>query len=291
MASRRAVSEESPLDNEGHGGSPGAGSRTSQDVGPERVRDAWGEIYRDHPAIAHASLYERIGRVSHRDFIRIVSRVLRTSVSQLILEAGCGKGVDGFYLASIGHSVVSLDCHLYPLNAIRTAAAAARRRGSTPDIRPVAGDIFDPPFRANSFDLVFNSGVVEHFSSRATRVRMLAALAGVVKQGGCLAVAIPNKTHPLARYWTALISRSSDFDSYGIPECAITPAEIKEEMEEAGLREVVVEGLDVYDTLSHYPEWLPLRLVSYAARMLLPMPSTSARRRFGVRLLALGTKE
>ncbi len=68
-----------------------------------------------------------------------------------VLEAGCGTG-QTLSRFSTRHNTVGLDISQAALNLARSNCK-----------NPVLGSIFEIPFKDNTFDLVYNSGVIEHF--------------------------------------------------------------------------------------------------------------------------------
>ena len=74
-----------------------------------------------------------------------------------ILEAGSGTGGLSQQLAKAGADVFVLDI-------VPACLQAARRKGAAPGtLQGVVGDLFHCPFPDGAFDVVFNSGVMEHF--------------------------------------------------------------------------------------------------------------------------------
>ncbi|MDD1703887.1 MAG: class I SAM-dependent methyltransferase [Methanoregula sp.] len=96
-----------------------------------------------------------------------------------ILEAGCGTG-QTLALFTGRHETVGLDISL---------AALALARRNCP--HPVLGSIFSLPFQDDTFDLVYNSGVIEHFRD-PTNVDALREMARIVKPSGKVIVIVPN---------------------------------------------------------------------------------------------------
>lgn len=88
-----------------------------------------------------------------------------------ILDAGCGPGRVGAYLASVGHQVVGVD--------VDPALIAAAEQDH-PGPRWLVGDLaeLDLPARgiADPFDIVVSAGNVMTFLAPSTRVRVLARL-------------------------------------------------------------------------------------------------------------------
>jgi Methylase involved in ubiquinone/menaquinone biosynthesis len=96
-----------------------------------------------------------------------------------ILEAGCGTG-----------QTLALffdDCETCGLDISEGALRLARKNCSN----AVLGSIFSIPFDDNSFDLVYNSGVIEHFKD-PTNVAAVSEMARVVKPDGKVVIIVPN---------------------------------------------------------------------------------------------------
>ena len=93
---------------------------------------------------------------------------------RLVLDAGCGHGryLAGF--AELGAEVVGMDFG----NGVDLAAA---HNQDNPTLHLVQGDVTRPPFRSNTFDLVFSFGVLQFTPAPATA---FARLARAVKPGG-----------------------------------------------------------------------------------------------------------
>jgi ubiquinone/menaquinone biosynthesis C-methylase UbiE len=102
-----------------------------------------------------------------------------------VLEAGCGFGVTSLLIGS-GAQRTLLD--LEP-KAIETARNLFDWSGQSAEF--AVGDLLNMSFPDNSFDVVFNAGVLEHFD-KAGRCEALREMARVAKPGGTVCVAIPN---------------------------------------------------------------------------------------------------
>jgi SAM-dependent methyltransferase len=96
-----------------------------------------------------------------------------------ILDAGCGPGRVGGYLASVGHRVVGVD--------VDPALIAAAEQDH-PGPRWLVGDLaeLDLPARgiAEPFDIVVSAGNVMTFLAPSTRVRVLSRLRAHLAHGG-----------------------------------------------------------------------------------------------------------
>jgi len=254
------------------------------------ITEAWGRIHELHPDVYRIPFPNQIARLKNQDFFKVLTQITELK-NLLILEAGCGSGIDGFYLSTLGNRVASLDYHLIPLDQLAQAKMKFNKRNQNElQLNIVCGDIGTLCFRAETFDLFFNSGVIEHYRSAAERQIFLNEMVRVTRKGGFVAVAIPNKSHPFTHLWELLAKVFSDIGSYKIPEQAISIDELSSEMQTVGLNVVWAGGIDVYNTICHYPHWFPLRAISFLLRVLLPMPSSKLREKFGVRILVIGRK-
>ncbi len=251
-----------------------------------KVTEAWGRIHQRHPTAYQPRYVKQIKRLGHRDFAKLIHEYCNIPQGSLILEPGCGSGRDSLYFSSLHYRTVALDYHFLPLSLLQLAV----RLLPNDSLQIVAGDLFGLPFPENRFDLVFNSGVLEHYGSESVRSAVLHEMVRVTKPGGHVAVLIPNCFHVLDGWWSVLVTRFSDHDEYDIPEQRISAQQLSKELESVGLSIELAEPIDAYDTISHYPFWLPLRATSYVASRVLPRPSQRIREKWGTRIMVVGRK-
>ncbi|MBU4204645.1 methyltransferase domain-containing protein [Patescibacteria group bacterium] len=90
-----------------------------------------------------------------------------------ILDAGCGKGRHIFYAAKIAKEVIAVDLG----TAIDVALYNNR---NTENVYFIQADIYNLPFRANSFDFIFSLGVLHHLP---TPEEGFSKLVGLLKNG------------------------------------------------------------------------------------------------------------
>lgn len=114
--------------------------------------------------------------------------LVSTRVSGTWLDAGCGTGFFGRWLAARGAVVESVD--LAP--TMVAVASRQRQQASTPELllEPRVGDINSLPFGEGQFDGVLCSSVLEYVDSPAAA---LDELQRVLKPGGWLVVSVPNR--------------------------------------------------------------------------------------------------
>ena len=99
---------------------------------------------------------------------------------KLVLDVGVGTGRFSDVVARWGGTPVGVDLSL-------AVESARRNLARYPGALVVQGDVFELPFRAESFDHVFSIGVLHH--TRSTR-EAFRAIAPLVKPGGVVAVGI-----------------------------------------------------------------------------------------------------
>lgn len=103
-----------------------------------------------------------------------------------VLEIGCGTAALGAALAARSEQVVASDVSLSWLVLARHRAALA----GLDNMRFVAGSAERLPFRAETFDLVVGSDVVEHVPDAAA---LAASAYRVLRPGGALWLSTPNR--------------------------------------------------------------------------------------------------
>lgn len=103
-----------------------------------------------------------------------------------ILEVGSGTGQGSAYLASRGGVIYLLDISKKSLEFSRKYFAYKKL-----PVRLYQQNAFSMKFPAESFDYVWNGGVIEHFNDKE-KILMLKKMWKLVKPGGKLLVTVPN---------------------------------------------------------------------------------------------------
>jgi SAM-dependent methyltransferase len=110
-----------------------------------------------------------------------------------ILEAGCGTGRISLEVARAGAAVTCIDTSPEAIALTRSSFLAS----GTP-VEAMVASLFALPFNTGEFDVVWNAGVLEHFSEEE-RKEALTELLRVVKPGGVLVTLNPYKFGGLYR--------------------------------------------------------------------------------------------
>lgn len=131
-----------------------------------------------------------------------IYQILRKEIDrpgQRILEAGSGSGKISLLLAQEGHRLTLIDYSQAALSTSRTIYVSAGVEAEF-----VHGSILEMPFPDGSFDLVWNAGVLEHFSPEEQR-QALAEMRRVCRPSGRIITLNPNARCLLYRFgkWLA----------------------------------------------------------------------------------------
>jgi ubiquinone/menaquinone biosynthesis C-methylase UbiE len=167
--------------------------------------------------------------LKYLDFMQEIERTLPDK--SRILEAGCGTG-QTLSLLSSRHETTGLDI-----------SPAALRLACQKCGNATLGSIFDIPFRDDSFDLVYNSGVIEHFPE-PTNVAAIQEMARVTKPSGIVIIIVPNTLclwYMMGKYMAVMMK---NFE-FGYEE-DYTPSRLKNAAARAGLtleREIGLQAL------------------------------------------------
>lgn len=147
----------------------------SRAPGEEEIREVWSSYWGSMEVVAQwDSLSETI--------LRTLERESRGFAGRHVMEAGCGTGRISHRVALAGARVTCLDITSEALEL------AARTFGATP-ARFVQASILDVP-REERFDLVWNAGVLEHFTVEDQRLSISEFLA-VLAPGGRVVIFTP----------------------------------------------------------------------------------------------------
>ncbi len=220
-------------------------------------------------------------------YIQLILRYAALSPGSRVLEPGCGSGKFSLALASLGHRVIVGDYVANVLRGVRDTEKHVKLKEGWIGA-PVAYcrlNLETLPFRDDTFDLILNEGVVEHWLDDGARLGVLREMARVARPGGVVAVLVPNGAHPLARLWEA---RLEGF--HHAPEMTdYSAARLGRELARAGLRRVRADGIYPWRSWVRLPPWDRLYLLAAALDHWVPL-SRGLRERWALNLIALGRK-
>ncbi|MBI4364612.1 MAG: methyltransferase domain-containing protein [Candidatus Latescibacteria bacterium] len=177
----------------------------------------WSRFWRDRSEIE--DVYTTEGR--------IVEQILGegTVEGRFVLEVGAGSGRDSVTLAEERAIAVVLDYSAASLDVARSVAARTGCR-----IHLVRADALKLPVRAESFDVVFHQGLLEHFRDP---MPLLRENVRVLAPHGLLLVDVPQRFHPYTALKHVLIAVGKWFAGW---ETEFTIGELERAMTRAGVR-------------------------------------------------------
>lgn len=163
-----------------------------------------------------------------------------------ILEAGSGSGRFCIELARQNpkREIVGVDLSKKMLEISRRGVELRKLS----NVSFLEADIFKLPFQNNSFDVVFNKGVIEHFDNYKD---ILEEMIRVTKHGGKVIVGVPNKNNVIHRLWYWYEKDVRKIYPYGM-EILFTPKRLKDLFTAAGLINLEQDGYCVFYRLSKF---------------------------------------
>ncbi len=223
-------------------------------------------------------------------FSRLWRRIFRhlppVSLDTLaIFEAGCGGGKHLAPFAYAGARISGLDCsEAAILNARQLFVDIERISGKNLSATLECGDFFVYNSKSN-YDIVFHSGVIEHFLDAGERIQFLRKMTSCVVSGGTVVSIVPNGCHPLRGRM-----KKEGLGGYLIPEIDYTPELMHAEFEEAGLENVTILAHNLFDYLTLDKPSVFARVAYIGLQLLSPnlFPLSFSSRHAGT-LIALGT--
>jgi SAM-dependent methyltransferase len=195
---------------------------------PELHRSAelWDKIWRKDQIISDYS-------IRYLNFMTELERAL--PVGSTVCEAGCGTG-QTLRLFSPRHRTVGLDISANALSLAKSNCNA-----------PMQGDIFHIPLRDGTCDLVYNSGVIEHFIY-PDNVAAVAEMARVIRKDGRIIVIVPNTLCLWYKIGKEIAYHLKRFE-FGYEE-DYSPRRLKATLEEAGVEVMGCFGLQATPVLA-----------------------------------------
>ncbi len=184
---------------------------------PEKT--VWDKIYAKYEGIDEINLH--LNNLL-QEFIE-----KKLAMAGTVLEAGCGSAFLLSRLQKKGFECTALDLNKKPLEI-------AKKQGIK---RTVQGNLLSMPFKENSFDLVFNEGVLEHF----TKKQMEAACREMARTSKrAVIIAVPNKYTwwVVRKHWLMLRGKWI----YGF-ESSLSAGELERLMQKCGLKNIEVRGI------------------------------------------------
>lgn len=225
-------------------------------------------------------------RTLHSPLIRTIMKYVNLTQDMRVLEAGCGSGKLSVSLGIITGAKIFLADYVLPvLLAARSNIKDVEQYYGRIEHSLIRCDIFTSPFKENSFDVVCNDGVIEHWLNKDERIEVLKSLYKIVKKDGYVAILVPND-HPLMSFW-----RRGKYPglNLGVPQIEYRKEMLEDELKSAGFRDIIIDGIDPWASIAIWPNYFPLRLISFILKNLIPLP-IKLRIKYGVSIIGVGRK-
>jgi ubiquinone/menaquinone biosynthesis C-methylase UbiE len=178
--------------------------------------------------------YDVFGERAYRRILSEFAALVQPREGESCVDLGCGTGAFTRRLEGFGLRLIGMDI------SPRSIASAARQM---PGHEYVVGDIRKTGFDDARFDVVVYSGVLHHCHTRATRVEILREGFRITKPGGRLFTFDPNMQSPSMWLYRDPRSPLSSRKGKTENEVLIHRRELREDLEEAGFREVTIQGV------------------------------------------------
>ncbi len=136
-------------------------------------------------------------------FSKIPISYLGNVKEKTVLEAGCGTSESLVRIARKAKKVTGID---YSKNALSLSKAKFEMNKIPKEkYSLVLGSIEDMKFEDNTFDITFNTGVIEHFDDDKINNKPVEEMIRVTKKGGKIIILVPSSYSPFYLYY--LVSR------------------------------------------------------------------------------------
>lgn len=148
--------------------------------------------------IENTSFYRYLKYGMNRRLIRFFrENVFENRKALKVAEIACGSGYGSHLIAKQAEVTLSLASDI---------SMKLSNQSSIPEFSAtfVTADIFNLPFKTDSFDLVWNSSSLEHFDVPEDA---LLSMARIVKPGGFVFVGVPYLYGPLALYYLSPLKK------------------------------------------------------------------------------------
>ena len=147
-------------------------------MGRDPRRETWDELWRSTEDDS-SKLY-----LLHDRMMKVLTDAVDVR-GKKVLEVGAGRGADSAHLNRLGARVTVLD---FSSESCKRMHKTAEKLGVELDV--VEGDATTMPFPAESFDIVFHQGFLEHFENPEA---ILGEQFRILKPGGFVLIDVPQK--------------------------------------------------------------------------------------------------
>lgn len=166
---------------------------------------------------------------------QLLRSLLKTNGYSNIIEVGCGSGIRTISLAK----ELLVSPTLLDFSPVALVLAEENAKRNKIEVKLVNANALDVPFTDNSFDIVWNAGVNEHFNGE-DRQKVFNEMARICRPNGQVIVIVPNALNIAYRLWKRVLM-IQDRWSYGF-ESPYSFFELRDRLREAGLTPIKSGG-------------------------------------------------
>lgn len=203
-----------------------------------------------------------------------------------ILEAGCANAKRTIAISTHGPRCIGLDYTKAMCETAFRLYQESKTFFKKMDFEIVQGNILDLPFENDSFDLVFNNGVLEHFLDPKDRTQALKEMVRITKPLGRVLVTVPNGQHILEGIWHNNLIREDS-----VLEAVISKQDLECALKEAGLRITWTGYLGITESFYQWLKYkfmrIPILTIDFLIRKFCP---GSFKRFFAFHVICVGVK-
>lgn len=121
----------------------------------------------------------------HSELASLANEICKQENYKKTIEIGCERGITSMLLnKSLERNFLDFNCEI--LNKVKQACAKLDIQGNF-----ICEDMFNLSSPDESFDFIFNSGVIEHFNKKE-RTKLLIEYSRTLHKNGTLLIAFPN---------------------------------------------------------------------------------------------------
>ena len=163
----------------------------------EEVITDWDQVYEDSFESGGWSYLSRM-------IIRTIGREVGDVKGKSFIELGCGSGRNSMRLAKKGGKVTLLDLSA---KVLEQAKAHYQSEGVPADF--IQGSIFEIPVPDDTYPVVWNAGVIEHWVGEE-QVACIREMLRITRQDGMVVTLNPNK-HSLHEYGKRVLTKMGQY--------------------------------------------------------------------------------
>jgi len=158
----------------------------------EYEKSQWNELFKTELSVLSVNfkLFPcAFWELYYQEITRYIDKLLNQTAKfpKNVLEAGCGSGKGSLLLKS-NVNLTLVDISKEALNLSRFFA---KKINKNKEVTYIQANLFDLPLQNNNYNLVWNSGTIEHYE-KSEAISLIEEMARVTKIGGYLVIGAPN---------------------------------------------------------------------------------------------------